>query len=215
MQIYNMKNLVFFLLTLTSQVMFGQIDFKPVEKAQLDSWVSSAKEKNEVNANAVPKLNEEYAMAVESNDSSNAIFDYGLSLTTVLQPGLATATENPLSDSGHQIAAEAENAYQGAINLYPKHGRANIMLGLLYNQLGKYMQSERYLEVGLQLEEGGEDWMVAANQYLLAGAYTYNTDEEKYQEVYKKFKENANQKGIKNQSYYLKMAVLYVSYYEN
>lgn len=119
-----------------------------------------------------------------------------------------------MSKSANKIAEEAEQAYLGAIDLYKNHGRANIMLGLLYNQQGKYVQSERYLEVGLELEEGGEDWMVAANQYLLAGAYTYNTDEEKYQAVYEKFKKYAHTK-IKDGAYYKKMAVLYVSYYED
>lgn len=203
------------LFTLFTQMMTSQINFKPADKTQLATWLDTAKEKAEVNANAVPKLYDEHALALENNEDSNAIFDYGLGLTTVLQPGLATATENPLSDGGHQLAMEAEHAYKAAIDLYAKHGRANIMLGLLYNQLGKYMYAEPYLEIGLQLQEGGEDWMVAANQYLLAGAYTYNTDEEKYVEVYAKFKEYAHQAGIKNQSYYLKMAVLYVSYYEN
>lgn len=193
--------------------MIGQMSFKPVEKAQLDVWLLEAKGKSEVNANAIPNLHENHELAIKHLEDSNSIFNYGLSLTTALQPGLASATEKPLSDGGNQIANEAEKAYRAAIDLFAKHGRANIMLGLLYNQLGKYMYSESYLEVGLQLEEGGEDWMVAANQYLLAGAYTYNTDEEKYQTVYKKFKEYAHT-DIKDGPYYKKMAVLYVSYYE-
>ncbi len=191
----------------------GQMSFKPVEKAQLNAWLLEAKGKAEVNANAVPNLHDNHSLAVKNDEDSNSIFNYGLSLTTALQPGLASATENPLTNGGRQIADEAEKAYKAAIALFAKHGRANIMLGLLYNQLGSYLQSEPYLEVGLQLEEGGEDWMVAANQYLLAGAYTYNTDEEKYQAVYKKFKEYAHT-DIKDGPYYKKMAVLYVSYYE-
>ncbi|WP_430907658.1 hypothetical protein [Maribacter sp. 2-571] len=208
-----MRPLTLFLL-LICQILFAQTSFTPVAKTQLDTWLTTAKATSEVNANAVPNLYGNHGLALKNLEDSNSIFNYGLSLTTALQPGLATATENPLSDGGHQIANEAEQAYLGAIALFSKHGRANIMLGLLYNQLGKYMQSEPYLEVGLQLEEGGEDWMVAANQYLLAGAYTYNTDELKYQDVYKKFKQYAHTSGIKNGPYYLKMAVLYVSYYE-
>lgn len=201
-------------LALVTQVVLGQSDFEPVELKHLGIWITQAKEKAEVNANAVPNLNDNHELALKHGDDSNTLFNYGLSLTEVLQPGLAKATENPLSDGGHQIAMEAESAYKAAIDLFAKHGRANIMLGLLYNQTGQYMQSEPYLEVGLQLEEGGEDWMVAANQYLLAGAYTYSTDVEKYQEVYKKFKKYAHQEDIKDGPYYLKMAVLYVSYYE-
>ncbi len=193
--------------------MIGQMGFEPIGKAQLDAWLLVAKGKKEVNVNAIPNLHDNHGLAMKHLEDSNAVFNYGLSLTTALQPGLAAATENPLSEDGQKIADEAERAYKAAIALFAKHGRANIMLGLLYNQLGRYMYSESYLKVGLQLEEGGEDWMVAANQYLLAGAYTYNTDEEKYQQVYAKFKEYAHT-DIKDGPYYKKMAVLYVSYYE-
>ncbi len=209
-----MKKLSIVIFMLVAKVILGQTDFKPVDMKQLDDWLAIAKAKSEININAVPNLHDNHDLALKHLDDSNSLFNYGLSLTTTLQPGLSTATENPLSKGAHKISEEAERAYKAAIDLYAKHGRANIMLGLLYNQLGKYMYSEPYLEIGLQLEEGGEDWMVAANQYLLAGAYTYNTEEEKYQEVYNKFKTYANQDGIKDGSYYLKMAVLYVSYYE-
>lgn len=198
---------------LFTQILISQTGFKPSNQKQLDDWLAVAKEKGEVNANAVPNLHDNLELAIKNEDDSNSLFNYGLSLTAALRPGLASATESPLSKGGHQIATEAELAYKAAISLFAKHGRANIMLGLLYNQLGKYMNSEPYLEIGLQLEEGGEDWMVAANQYLLAGAYTYNTDQEKYQEVYNKFKEYAHL-DVKDAPYYKKMAVLYVSYYE-
>jgi hypothetical protein len=193
----------------------AQTSFNPVKLKQLDSWLEGATENSEVNINAVPNLHDNHELALKHLDDSNTIFNYGLSLTTAIQPGLATATENPMSDAAKKIADEAEQAYLKAISIFKGHGRANIMLGLLYNQMGQYMRSEPYLEMGLKLEEGGEDWMVAANQYLLAGAYTYNTGEDKYLNVYNKFKEYAKQEGIKNGSYYLKMAVLYVSYYEN
>lgn len=200
-------------MTLLAQLAISQTDFKPVAKETLDQWISEAREKNEIATQHLPKFREEHEDVLSEPDDSNRIFDYGRILTMLLQPALNTATENPMSKSANKIAEEAESAYLGAIELYKKHGRANIMLGLLYNQQGKYMQSEPYLEVGMALEEGGEDWMVAANQYLLAGAYTYNTEEEKYQEVYKKFKKYAHS-DVKDGPYYKKMAVLYVSYYE-
>ena len=199
--------------TLISQIMMSQTTFEPVPKEALDQWITEARTKNEIATQHLPKFREEHEDVLSNPEDSNRIFDYARILTMLLQPALSIATENPMSKSANEIAEEAERAYLGAIAIYPKHGRANIMLGLLYNQLGKYMQSERYLEVGLELEEGGEDWMVAANQYLLAGAYTYNTDEDKYQEVYKKFKEYVDT-DVKNGAYYKKMAVLYVSYYE-
>ncbi|QLG45999.1 hypothetical protein [Costertonia aggregata] len=208
-----MKSKFLIIAILMSQVTMSQTSFEPVKKEILDQWISQAREKNEIATQHLPKFREEHQDVLDKPEDSNRRFDYGRILTILLQPTLSTATENPMSKSANNIAEEAERAYLGAIELYEKHGRANIMLGLLYNQLGRYMQSEKYLEVGLELEEGGEDWMVAANQYLLAGAYTYNTDEEKYQEVYKKFKEYAHT-DVKDSAYYKKMAVLYISYYE-
>ncbi len=208
-----MKTVTLFTIVLITQIAISQVDFKPIEKETLDEWISQAREKNEIATQHLPKFREEQQDVLDEPEDSNRRFDYGRILTILLQPALSTATENPMSKSANKIAEEAERAYLGAIEKYEKHGRANIMLGLLYNQRGNYMQSEMYLEVGLQLEEGGEDWMVAANQYLLAGAYTYSTEEEKYQNVYKKFKEYANT-DIKDAPYYKKMAVLYVSYYE-
>ena len=109
---------------------------------------------------------------------------------------------------------EAEKSYGYAIDQCDCDGRANIMLGLLYNQQGNYYASELFfLEKGLQLKEGRDDWMVAANQYLLAGAYTYNTDTPEYQVVYAKFKEHVKN-NQKNKAYYLKMAGMYKPYYE-
>lgn len=207
-----MKQLLF-ALTLASQFMMGQTGFEPVAKETLDQWITEARETNEIATQHLPKFREEHEDVLKDPDDANAIFDYGRILTILIQPALATATENPMGKSANKIAEEAERAYLGAIAKYKKFGRANIMLGLLYNQQGKYMYSEKYLEVGLELEEGGEDWMVAANQYLLAGAYTYNTDEEKYQAVYERFKQYAHS-DVKDGPYYKKMALLYVSYYE-
>ncbi|WP_396635533.1 hypothetical protein [Maribacter sp. R77961] len=210
-----MKKVGIVIIVLIAQLAGAQSNFKPIEKETLDQWINQARETNEIATQHLPKFREEHEDALQEPDDANRIFDYGRILTILIQPALATATENPMSKSANKIAEEAERAYLGAIAKYKKHGRANIMLGLLYNQQGKYMFSEPYLEVGMELEEGGEDWMVAANQYLLAGAYTYSTKEDKYQEVYIKFRKYAKTDGIKDGSYYLKMAVLYVSYYEN
>jgi len=205
-----MKQLVIAFI-LVSQIMIGQSSFEPVAKKTLDKWITEARETNEIATQHLPKFREEHDDVLKEPEDANRIFDYGRILTMLLQPALGT--ENPMGKSANKIAEEAERAYLGAIAKYKKHGRANIMLGLLYNQQGKYTFSEPYLEVGMELEEGGEDWMVAANQYLLAGAYTYNTEEEKYQDVYKKFKKYAHSE-VKDGPYYKKMAVLYVSYYE-
>lgn len=204
---------LFFLILFSSAYSNAQLQYKPTDKTTLDGWIAEAKEHNEIDISQLQKLDAEYNDVVVNPDDPNRVFDYGRILTAVLQPGLATATEKELSDAGKKIAAESEEAYRDAIRDCDCHGRANIMLGLLYNQQGKYFLSEPYLEKGLELPEGGEDWMVAANQYLLTGAYTYNTTEEKYQKIYVLFKKFA-QSVTKDAEYYQKMAGLYVSYYE-
>ncbi|QWX83032.1 hypothetical protein H0I23_11235 [Cellulophaga sp. HaHaR_3_176] len=203
-----------FLFILTTQIAIAQVTFIPAEKKLLDTWISEASENGEVDSKQLEKLEAEYADVLAQPESSNRVFDYGRILTIALQPGLATASEKELSGAGQKIIDEAEKAYRNAISNCECHGRANIMLGLLYNQQGKYFISGPYLEKGLELEEGEEDWMIAANQYLLAGAYTYNTEEKKYQEVYEKYKKFAHQPDIKDALYYLKMANLYEAYYE-
>lgn len=203
-----------FLFILTTQFAMAQATFVPAEKELLDTWIAEANEKGEIDSKQLEKLDAEHADVLSAPKSTNRVFDYGRILTIALQPGLASATEKELSGAAQKIVDEAEKAYRNAISNCDCHGRANIMLGLLYNQQGKYFISEPYLEKGLELKEGGEDWMVAANQYLLAGAYTYNTEEDKYQEVYKKYKNYAHQPDIKDGAYYLKMANLYVAYYE-
>lgn len=204
---------LFFLALISAVFANAQLQYKPTDKTTLDGWIAEAKEHNEIDISQLQKLDAEYIDVVVNPDDPNRVFDYGRILTAVLQPGLATATEKELSDAGKKIAAESEEAYRDAIRDCDCHGRANIMLGLLYNQQGKYFLSEPYLEKGLELPEGGEDWMVAANQYLLTGAYTYNTTEEKYQKIYVLFKKFA-QSVTKDADYYQKMAGLYVSYYE-
>ncbi|QXP54159.1 hypothetical protein H0I25_05615 [Cellulophaga sp. HaHa_2_95] len=206
-----MKQLFLFLFI--TPFAMAQATFVPVEKERLDTWLTEAKENGEVDTKQLEKLDAEYADVLTTPASTNRIFDYGRILTIALQPGLASASEKELSGAGQKIVDEAEKAYRNAISNCDCHGRANIMLGLLYNQQGKYYISEPYLEKGLELEEGGEDWMIAANQYLLAGAYTYNTAEEKYVKVYELFKKYAKTVS-KDAAYYQKMAGLYVSYYE-
>lgn len=210
-----MKMRIQLLLFLLFGVLYGNAQslYTPVEKSILDQWIGMAIKAKEVDETQIKKLEGEYKDALTAPENANAVFDYGRILTALLQPGLSIATEKELSEDGKKIVEEAEKAYREAISNCECHGRANIMLGLLYNQQGKYFISESYLEKGLQLEEGGEDWMVAANQYLLAGAYTYNTDTNKYQKVYQLFKDFAKNV-TKDAAYYQKMAGLYKTYYE-
>jgi len=134
-----MKQLVIAFI-LVSQIMIGQSSFEPVAKKTLDKWITEARETNEIATQHLPKFREEHDDVLKEPEDANRIFDYGRILTMLLQPALGT--ENPMGKSANKIAEEAERAYLGAIAKYKKHGRANIMLGLLYNQQGKYTVQE-------------------------------------------------------------------------
>lgn len=209
----HLRPLIALAVLLISLIASGQEPFGAMDKKELRKLIRQAKNNGEAEGAKVDKMWSEFEDAKEMDTSANAVFDYGRMLTELLQPGLSKATETPLSEASKKLVLEAEKAYSYAIDQCDCHGRANIMLGLLYNQQGNYFASEGFLEKGLQLKEGSDDWMVAANQYLLAGAYTYNTDTPKYQEVYEKFKIQVH-KVIKNKAYYLKMAGMYKPYYE-
>ena len=208
-----MRLIITFIAFIIFNGVIAQEAFNALDKKELRKLMKNSVKNGEADAKKVDKMWSEFEDAKEMNTSANAVFDYGRMLTDLLQPGLSKAAEIPLSESSKKLISEAEKAYSYAIDQCDCHGRANIMLGLLYNQQGNYYASELFLEKGLQLKEGGDDWMVAANQYLLAGAYTYNTDSKKYQDVYAKFKEHVSNVK-KNKAYYLKMAGIYKPYYE-
>lgn len=208
------KNSTLLIFFLAVNIASAQFPFKPLQKEILLQYIKTAESHDEVNSSQLDKFSSEYDEVIKSSKDANVVYDYGRILTVLLQPGLSKiASKVELSEDAKKIISDAEKAYRYAISNCECHGRANIMLGLLYNQQGKYFISESYLEEGLKLEKGSDDWMIAANQYLLAGAYTYNTDNEKYIAVYNSFKK-FTPTIVKDKAYYQKMAKLYVSYYE-
>jgi len=187
--------------------------YKPVEKSKLDQWVKTARKRGEIDSSKLQKLDEEYEFVKEHPDNINAVFDYARILTIVVQPGLSYAIEKELSVDAKYLVEESEKAYLSVLLKNSNHGRANIMLGTLYNQQGKYSIATSFLEKGMELPEGSADWMIAANQYLLGGAESKQAHEDNYQTVYKLFKKQVPLI-TRNKAYYQKMAKLYVSYYE-
>ena len=208
------KYITAFFLCLFLVPALGQNTFKPLEKPAVDVLLALAQENNEVDISHLSKFEEDYANLEASPEDPNMVFNYGLILTSLMQPGIKKIETGEISQVAKKLVDEAEQAYIEAISSCNCHGRANIMLGLLYNQEGKYFLSEPFLEKGLTLKEGGEDWMIAANQYILAGVYTNKTKEEKYVEVYQLFKKYIKT-DISSKAYYIKMAGLYKDYYEN
>lgn len=188
-----------------------QHPFTPEAADKLKTWIKEAKKANELNKEKLTRLWEIHTDLKEGSTDANHIYNYGRAIADAIQPVFSlqghTNTQGVI-----QLMVQAELAYRYAITNCECHGRANIMLGMLYNQEKKYFISEPYLEKGLQLKEGSNDWMIAANQYILAGAYTYSTKKEKYQKVYQLFKKYAPNHG---DPYYIKMAAMYVPYYED
>ena len=190
--------------------LIAQTPFNPEEKKQLKEWVKEAKKSKELDTDKLDRFWEIQADLSGGSTDANHIYNYGRAIADMVQPGFRI-NGHTFSNGAIQLMVQAELAYRYAIGHCECHGRANIMLGMLYNQQEKYFISEPYLEKGLQLEEGSPDWMIAANQYLLAGAYTYRAKDEKYQKVYQLFKNYAPESG---NAYYSKMAAMYIPYYE-
>ncbi len=185
--------------------------FYPENKDKLKDWLKEAKKNDEIDSGAQERFWEIYDDLESGSDDANHIYNYGRAISKLVQPAYAGGNTS-FSNAATQLMVQAEVAYRYAIRHCECHGRANIMLGMLYNQEGRFDQSEPYLEKGLQLKEGDEDWMIAANQYLLSGAYTYKTKDPKYQEIYKKYQQYAE---THPNAYYRKMSAMYVPYYED
>lgn len=69
---------------------------------------------------------------------------------------------------------KAESALKRAIELYPQHGRAHILLGQLYRYITRYDEAIKYAKVGLGLPPGSQDWFTAAE--TVASCYMLKND---------------------------------------
>ena len=68
-----------------------------MEKKELRKLIKETRKNGKADRDKVDKMWSEFQDAKEMDTSPNAIFDYGRMLTELLQPGLAKATEQPLS----------------------------------------------------------------------------------------------------------------------
>jgi len=69
---------------------------------------------------------------------------------------------------------KAESALKRAIELFPQHGRAHVLLGQLYRYIKRYDESIKYAKVGLELPPGSQDWFAAAE--TVASCYMLKED---------------------------------------
>ncbi len=196
----------FYLFISSFQIVVAQ----EVKPDKINQWISQSIKTGDFYENQKEFVASELKDYIQDSENPNAIYDLARALHQGLQKGLQQQ-KNVYAPSSYNLFELAEELYLAAIKKSPKFGRANAMLGLLYNQQKEYDKSSPYLEVALGMQEGSEDWLVAANQYLFSGAEMGNTTKASYQEVYKKFKKYAPKS---SQSYYQKMAELYKSYYE-
>jgi tetratricopeptide (TPR) repeat protein len=69
---------------------------------------------------------------------------------------------------------KAESALKRAIELFPQHGRAHVLLAQLYRYIKRYDESIEYAKVGLGLPPGSQDWFAAAE--TVASCYMLKND---------------------------------------
>ncbi len=188
----------------------GQSAEVQVDPDELNKWIEESIKADEFYENQKEFIAAELKDYQEHSDDANRLYDLGRALHQGLQKAFQSE-KNVYRPASYSLIEKAEELYLAAIDQFPDFGRANAMLGMLYNQQKEYDSSPKYLEKALGMEEGSDDWMIAANQYLLSGAETGKAHEPSYQKVYKKFKKHAPNS---SQSYYQKMADLYAPYYE-
>lgn len=205
-----MRYFIFYMFLGISLFSASQNKYIPEKKQVFKTYIKEAKRAKELDIKKADRIYEIVSEMDGSSTDPNEVYNLGRAIQEALQPGFKLQGHT-FTNAALQLMIQSELAYRYAITNCECHGRANIMLGMLYNQQNKYSFSEPYLEKGLKLDEGSDDWMIAANQYLLAGAYTSKTKVQKYINVYKKFKVHAQ---THTNPYYKKMANLYIPYYE-
>ncbi|MFO0722727.1 MAG: tetratricopeptide repeat protein [Myxococcota bacterium] len=105
-------------------------------------------------------LDDARAAAKAHPKDANVQYDFGLALMKEIEVDLRNGK---LSAPEKKLAAESEKAYLRALELAPDHGRAHIMLGMLYNFTAQYEKATPHLVRGMTLPKGSQDWWIAAD----------------------------------------------------
>jgi len=100
------------------------------------------------------------ANAKRNPRNPNAQYDLGLALMHSVEAHLRA---KQLRSDDIPIVAEAERSYKAALRLNKHHGRAHVMLGMLYRFTGKYSEAIKHLKVGMRLPKKSQDWWIAAD----------------------------------------------------
>lgn len=100
-------------------------------------------------------------VTAEPGADPNELYNRGLRAMQSIEGPLRGGRS--LSASQQQTAREAEQSFLQAIELAPSHGRAHIMLGMLYDFTDRDDEAVPHLERGMTLPEGSRDWTIAAS----------------------------------------------------
>ena len=107
----------------------------------------------------------------EDPKDSNAWYNMGVAL---IQSIGAKLQGGALDAECKEKVPKAESALKQAIELYPQHGRAHVLLGQLYRYVKRYDEAIEYAKVGLGLPPGSQDWFAAAE--TVASCYMLKED---------------------------------------
>ena len=103
--------------------------------------------------------------AQDQSNKPDKLYDEGLTLMKKIESGLRAGeyNKNKMTQSKEEEILAIEKKYKEAIELWPKHGRAHIMLGMLYKFVERYEDAIPHLELGMTLPKGSKDWVIAAD----------------------------------------------------
>lgn len=104
--------------------------------------------------------------AVPSPGDANDHYNAGLRLMGTIERPLRSGQ---LSPADRKVADDAEKSLKTALEIAPNHGRAMIMLGMLYRFTGRFKEAVPHLESAMGLPRDGDDWTKAVD--TLAGVH--------------------------------------------
>ena len=103
---------------------------------------------------AMPKKKKSEEPAMDANDHYN----HGLGLMKSIQAPLLAMK---LDAKAKKVAAEAETSLKTALEIADNHGRAHIMLGMLFRYTGKPKDALPHFKRGMELPPDSADWLKA------------------------------------------------------
>src|SRR5688572_18115715 len=102
----------------------------------------------------MPKRKKPDEAPMDANDHYNR----GLGLMKSIQGPL---TSMKLDAKAKKVAADAETSLKNALELADNHGRAHIMLGMLYRYTGVPKKGLPHFKRGMELPPDSDDWLKA------------------------------------------------------